>query len=281
MTRLRRGPFVYLTLALACLQLLPTAVAQQQPAQWSDRIDAVVNGPDYRQSHWGILVTDAKTGEVVYARDADRMFLPASVTKLFSVAAALCLLGVDFIFQTPVFARGPVTAGRLKGDLILVASGDVTMGGRTDAKGNLAFRNHDHTYAGKGTTTDCLTDTDPLAGLKSLAKQVAAGKIRHVDGDVLVDERLFERSKSSGSGPSLVTPIVINDNVVDVIVTPGAKPGAPAEVRMRPETDFVRMDAQVRTVAGAARSASRRSRRCASTTSRTRPASRGRCSSTV
>jgi D-alanyl-D-alanine carboxypeptidase/D-alanyl-D-alanine-endopeptidase (penicillin-binding protein 4) len=250
MTRLRRGPFVYLTLALACLQLLPTAVAQQQAAQWSDRINTVINGPDYRQSHWGILVTDAKTGEVVYAHNPDRLFLPASVTKLFSVAAALCLLGVDFVFETPVYARGKLKGGRLRGDLILVASGDLTLGGRTDARGLLAFRNHDHTYAGNGTTTDCLTDTDPLAGLKAMAKQVAVSGVKHVDGDVLIDERLFERSKSSGSGPTIVTPMVVNDNVIDVIVTPGEKAGEAAQVRMRPETDFVRMDAQVQTVPG-------------------------------
>ena len=251
MTRLRRGPFVYLTLTLLWLQLIPTAVAHQQVAQWSARIDAIINGPNYRQSHWGVLVTDAKTGEVVYPHNADRMLLPASVTKLFSVAAALCLLGVDFLFETPVYARGKLKDGKLKGDLILVASGDVTMGGRTDAKGQLAFRDHDHTYAGNGTTIDCLTDTDPLAGLKALAKQVAASGVKHIEGDVLIDERLFERSKSSGSGPTTVTPIVINDNVIDVIVTPADKAGDPAQVRMRPETDFVRMDAQVQTVAGA------------------------------
>ncbi len=252
MTRLRRGPFVYLTLALVCLQLVPTVAARQQAKQWSARLDTVLNGPDYRQSHWGILVTDARTGEVVYSHNADRMLLPASVTKLFSVAAALCLLGVDFLFETPVYARGTVKDGRLKGDLILVASGDVTLGGRTDAQGKLVFRDKDHTYASAGSTTDCLTDTDPLAGLKALAKQVAAHGIKHVEGDVLIDERLFERSKSSGSGPTIVTPIVVNDNVIDVIVTPAAKAGAAAQVRMRPETDFVRMDAQVQTVAGAA-----------------------------
>jgi D-alanyl-D-alanine carboxypeptidase/D-alanyl-D-alanine-endopeptidase (penicillin-binding protein 4) len=37
--------------------------------------------------------------------------------------------------------------------------------------------------------------------------------------------------------------------VVDAIITPAAKAGEPAAVRMRPETAFVRMDAQVATVA--------------------------------
>src|SRR5262245_29831474 len=101
MSRLRRGPFVYLTLSLVCLQVFPVSAAPAQPQPQpplADRINTVVQGADYKQSHWGILVVDEKTGEVVYAHNADKMFLPASVTKLFSVAAALLLLGVDFVF---------------------------------------------------------------------------------------------------------------------------------------------------------------------------------------
>src|SRR5262249_29776477 len=140
---------------------------------------------------------------------------PASVTKLFSVAAALVALGVDYCFETPVYRRGELLGTRLRGDLILVASGDVTMGGRTDGKGHLAFKDNDHTYANYIFGKAEVTDTDPLAGLKELAKQVKDAGIDYVQGDVLVDDRLFERSPSTGSGPTIVSPIVINDNVVD------------------------------------------------------------------
>src|SRR6266545_723094 len=249
MSRFRRRPLVAFVLALACLQIVPTAVIGDAVNRLAPRVEEVINGPDYRQSHWGILIVDTKTGEIVFALNADRMFLPASVTKLFSVAAALGLLGADFRFVTPVYTRGRLIDGRLDGDLILVAVGDVTLGGRTTADGKLAFRNHDHTYAnGPGGVAE-LTDTDPLAGLKSLAKQVVAAGVRHVAGDVLIDERLFERTQSTGSGPKAVSPIVVNDNLVDIIVTPGDKAGPPATVRMRPETSYVRMDASVVTVA--------------------------------
>jgi D-alanyl-D-alanine carboxypeptidase/D-alanyl-D-alanine-endopeptidase (penicillin-binding protein 4) len=40
---------------------------------------------------------------------------------------------------------------------------------------------------------------------------------------------------------------VVNDNAVDVVVTPGAKAGDPAAVTMRPETSFYTMDASVGT----------------------------------
>jgi D-alanyl-D-alanine carboxypeptidase/D-alanyl-D-alanine-endopeptidase (penicillin-binding protein 4) len=170
------------------------------------------------------------------------------VTKLFSVAAALIGLGVDFCFETPVHRRGEVKGGVLSGDLILVAQGDLTLGGRTDAKGLMAFRNNDHTYAGGASAAE-LTDTDPLAGLKSLAQQIRKSGIDRVKGDILIDDRLFDRIQSTGSGPKEVSPIVINDNVVDIIVAPGVKAGDQAVVSMRPDNNYVRMDSSVITVA--------------------------------
>src|SRR5262245_51953403 len=145
MSRFRRGPLVYGVLALACLNALPVCVADEATRTLAERLSAVINGPHYRQARWGLLVVDAKTGETVYAHNADQLFVPASVTKVFSVAAALALLGADFRFETPLYRRGELTDGLLRGDLILVASGDLTLGGRTDARGQLAFRDHDHT----------------------------------------------------------------------------------------------------------------------------------------
>jgi D-alanyl-D-alanine carboxypeptidase/D-alanyl-D-alanine-endopeptidase (penicillin-binding protein 4) len=235
-----------LVLALLALCLTVPARAGDDLAS---KIDAFIHGPEYREARWGILVVDAQTGETLYAHDAERLFLPASTTKLYSCAAALIALGPDHKFETPVYRRGTVTDGRLKGDLILVASGDLTLGGRTDADGKMAFKDNDHIYANGPPFAAELTDTDPLAGLKSLAKQVAAAGIKHVEGDVVIDERLFERSGGSGSGPAVVTPLVVNDNVVDLLVTPADQAGMAATVRMRPDNNYFQMDAQVTTVA--------------------------------
>src|SRR5262249_41176539 len=85
--------------------------------------------------------------------------------------------------------------------------------------------------------------------LKQLAKQIKAAGIREITGDVLIDDRLFAPARGTGSGPEMLSPIIVNDNVVDVVVTPADEPGKPASVRIRPETSFVQMDAQVSTVA--------------------------------
>jgi D-alanyl-D-alanine carboxypeptidase/D-alanyl-D-alanine-endopeptidase (penicillin-binding protein 4) len=213
------------------------------------RMASVIDAPEYRHGRWGLLVVEADTGRVVYERNADQFFAPASTTKLYSCSAALHELGPDHRFETPVYRRGPVEGGRLRGDLILVAYGDLTLGGRTLPDGTLAFTNNDHTYADSTTTTESLTPTDPLAGLTALARQVREAGIRSIDGEVLIDARLFDVSASSGSGPKVVTPIVVNDNVIDVIVTPAADAGQPAAISIRPQTAFVVVDAQVQTTA--------------------------------
>jgi D-alanyl-D-alanine carboxypeptidase/D-alanyl-D-alanine-endopeptidase (penicillin-binding protein 4) len=227
---------------------LSAEARQAAPDRLKAALEAVMDGPDYAHAHWGALVVDRDSGRTVYERNADKLFAPASVTKLFSTAAALRTFGADHRFRTPVYALGPITPeGVLRGDLLLVASGDPTLGGRTTAEGRIAFKDSDHIYA-NGNETGELTEPDPLAGLRALAAQVREAGVRQVDGDVLIDDRLFDKAEGTGSGPWRLTPIMLNDNLIDVVATPG-KPGEPARVEWRPETSAWRVDAQVRTVA--------------------------------
>ena len=155
--------------------------------------------------HWGILVVDRKTGQTIYERDADQLFAPASVTKLFSTAAALVELGPSHRFQTPLVRRGESTQGTLHGDVILIAQGDLAMGGRTGPEGTLLFKDDDHTYAA-GNLNSQVVPTDPLAGLDHIAREVQAAGIREITGDVIVDDRLFSPAQATGSGPQCGEP---------------------------------------------------------------------------
>ena len=210
-------------------------------------IERVTQQPHFKHAHWGALFVDLNSGEVVFERNGDKLFVPASTTKLFSVACALDALGADHRFLTPVVRRGEVSeSGELKGDLILIASGDLSFGGRTTPEGKISFTNGDHTYA-NGNPDAELTEPDPLAGLNHLAKQVASAGIKHVRGDVLIDDRLFERAESSGSGPSRVSPCSINDNVIDIVITP-SEVGQLAKWTSRPQTAAIQIESKVSTV---------------------------------
>jgi D-alanyl-D-alanine carboxypeptidase/D-alanyl-D-alanine-endopeptidase (penicillin-binding protein 4) len=213
------------------------------------RFQEILHRPEYRHSRWGVLAVDAESGKPVLQHNADELFAPASVTKLFTSAAALIAFGPDYRFRTPVYRRGELVDHTLKGDLILVARGDPTMGGRTDPRGRLAYRNIDHTYASFVSTQPDVTETDPLAGLRALAEQVRQSGIRKVEGDVLIDGRMFAPALGSGSGPKLITPIMVNDNLLDVLISPGKAVGDRATWEVRPPNGFMQVDVDVETVA--------------------------------
>src|SRR5271166_4635930 len=92
-----------LLVSLLCVGLF--APVARGADDFAAKIDAVIDGPRYKQARWGVLIVDAKTGKIVYERDADRLFMPASVTKLYSCAAALAAFGADHKFETPVYRR--------------------------------------------------------------------------------------------------------------------------------------------------------------------------------
>jgi D-alanyl-D-alanine carboxypeptidase/D-alanyl-D-alanine-endopeptidase (penicillin-binding protein 4) len=243
--------FRVLSLAFALGTLLTGIPATAQLPEKSTvalakQLDAVIDGPEYKHASWAALVVNAETGETVYERNPETMLAPASVTKLFSCAAALVALGEDSTTETAIYQRGLVLDGTLRGDLILVAAGDLTFGGRAK-DGKTVFRDKDHTYANSGLGDAELTDTDPLTAINSLARQIKGAGINQIDGEVLIDDRLFSRTRGSGSGPDTITPMFINDNAIDILIEPGEKEGDLAKVTARPESTFYQMDALVTT----------------------------------
>lgn len=212
------------------------------------RLAAFTTAAPYEQAQWGLLFVDRESGEIVYEQNAGKLFAPASVTKLYSVATALDAFGAEHRFQTPLYLRGNLgPQGELIGDLILVASGDLNLGGRLNEKGEIAFADSDHTYANWASDA-ALTPQDPLAGLNDLARQAADAGIKKICGDVLIDDRLFDHARGSGSGPGKVTPILVNDNVLDITLTPGEQ-GKPATLEWRPHTEMFSLDNKVETIA--------------------------------
>ena len=122
----------------------------------------------------------------------------------------------------------------LRGDLVFVASGDPNLSQRIGPDGTLAFENEDHAYDGSPETK--AVPGDPLAVLRELAAQVRKSGITRVEGNVVVDTSLFADQGAEGGTGVIVSPIVVNDNVVDVTVTPGQNAGDPVSVSVSPQT---------------------------------------------
>lgn len=218
----------------------PTGGGQSIPPD----AQAIMESDPYSAARWSYLVIDPETDEVIYSNQADTFMFLASQTKHFTVGTAFDELGTDEKITTPVYATAAPAGGTLTGDLVLVGSGDLALGGRNAAEGKFDFATDgiDHVYA-DAIPGAVLAPGDPLAGLDDLAEQVLASGVTRIDGDVLVDPRLWETYETV---EGLVPSIFVNDNLVDISAEPG-EPGQPATVRMLPGNGLFTIDSQVTT----------------------------------
>jgi D-alanyl-D-alanine carboxypeptidase len=151
-----------------------------------------------------------------------RMFDPGSTMKTFAVSAALENYGSDYVFRTPVYRAGTQSGDTLNGNLVLVGSGDFSFGLRNQPDGSLYYENLpdlDHSYAYVGLPGAIEPPGDPLSALNELAASVKAAGITRINGDVVIDDRLFTPHKYPDG---LVSPIWVNENLIDIEVTPGS-----------------------------------------------------------
>jgi len=199
------------------------------------RIQNVISRPEFAHANFGIEFYSLDTGKVMYSLNSDKLFVPASTTKTLTEGTVLAKLGVDYRFHTRAYHTGSIDKhGTLKGDLILVASGDPNLSNRIQPDGTLAFVDEDHSYGGAA------LPGDPLAVIKQLAKDVAGKGIHKIQGRVLIDTNLFPDGPREGGTNVVMSSIMINDNVIDLLATPGAKEGDPIQLKTSPQTSYVK-----------------------------------------
>jgi D-alanyl-D-alanine carboxypeptidase/D-alanyl-D-alanine-endopeptidase (penicillin-binding protein 4) len=119
---------------------------------------------------------------VVYEANDGAAVVPASVTKLFTAAAALDGLGADARLRTVVRTAAPPVDGVVAGDLWLIGGGDPVLG--TEA------------WAGQLDSSLRL-----YTSLDVLADRVVAAGIRHVEGGVVGDESRYDADRYVDTWP--------------------------------------------------------------------------------
>ena len=218
-----------------------TAVAQTTETVEA-RVQKVMGRPEFAHSNFGIEFYDLEAGTTLYAVNADKLFVPASTTKLLTEGTVLAKLGGEYRFHTRIYRTRPIEKnGTLKGDLILVASGDPNLSNRIQPDGTLSFVDEDHSYNGPAVAGD------PLGVIKEFAAQVKAHGIKKIEGNVYVDASLLPDGEHEGGTGVVISSIVVNDNVVDLVVKPGAKPRDTVELHVSPETSYVHFVSEVQT----------------------------------
>lgn len=232
---INRWKYVAVTFVTFALTAQATALAQSKIAA---DIASFLRRPAVRASQLGVAFYDLDKGRMLYERDSVKSFVAASTTKVLTESTTLALLGPNYRFTTNVYRNGTLdSSGVLHGDIVLRASGDPNLSNRIQPDGTLAFENEDHAYGGSPDTK--AVPGDPLNVLRDFAKQIAAHGIKTVTGRVVVDDSLFPDSTSELGTGANVAPVSVNDNVVDVTVTAGAKAGDPVTVAVSPVTPYV------------------------------------------
>src|SRR5882762_3952900 len=109
---------------------MPRASAQTSTTL-AERIQKVISRPEFARANFGIKFVSLDTGKVLYSLKSNKLFVPASTTKLLTEGTVLAKLGADYRFHTLIYRTGPIDKkGTLKGNLILVASGDPNLSNR-------------------------------------------------------------------------------------------------------------------------------------------------------
>lgn len=231
---------------MAVWLLAGQAVPAQSEAALAQRISKIIGQPEYRHAQIGIEIYSLDKKKVLYALDANKLFLPASTTKLMTEGTALNLLGPDFRFHTRVYRTGPILPdGTLRGDIVLVASGDPNLSARVQLDDTLSFENWDHSLSGNPATR--AVPGDPMKVIREIARQIAGHGIKKVMGHVIIDTSLFpEGQREPGTGTS-ISPVAVNDNLVDIMIGPGNVVGSPATFTMSPATSYVHLVSRVTT----------------------------------
>jgi D-alanyl-D-alanine carboxypeptidase/D-alanyl-D-alanine-endopeptidase (penicillin-binding protein 4) len=195
-----------------------------------ERIDKTIDQSEFANARWGVYVVSLADGSLVYQRNGDKLFTPASNMKIYTTGVALNLLGSDYRWRTSVYASAnPDAAGRIQGDLILYGRGAP----------DLVARSND----------------ESRGSLEKLASDLYARGVRSVSGNVIGDESYF-RGDPIGDGwqwtdlqwyfGAEASALTVNGNEVDVNFVPGSAESG--EVRLSDTTGYV--TAQNRMAAG-------------------------------
>ncbi len=169
------------------------------------------------KSQFGIAVYSLDRREYYFKHNINSYFIPASLTKLFTTAAALSKFGEDFQVKTYVYISGEFQNGVLNGSLYIYGTGDPLLS---------------------------------LSDIDYLVEEIKKYGIKEVNGNIYADPSFFDSQTDrfiySGDFDVVqktqrITSLSIEKNIVTVIVTAGSIYGKPVNVQVVPASDAIKV----------------------------------------
>ncbi|MBI3280249.1 MAG: D-alanyl-D-alanine carboxypeptidase/D-alanyl-D-alanine-endopeptidase [Acidobacteria bacterium] len=225
----------------------PAAPARTRPSPLAVRIDRLTaSTAAARQAFWGLRVVDLAAGRQMVGRNEQKLFIPASNTKLFTTALALLRLGPEHRFSTVVSApAAPDSEGRVT-ELRLVGGGDPNLSGRT-----IPYQAGGDEISG-----------EPLRYIEELADRVVERGLRRIEGDVVGDDRAYvwepypdgwAQDDAVWEYGAPVSALTVNDNAFRLKILPGASGGDLARLELAPAFEYLVIHNHVRSTGGGER----------------------------
>jgi serine-type D-Ala-D-Ala carboxypeptidase/endopeptidase (penicillin-binding protein 4) len=196
-------------------------------------LNSIFLSPKFSHAQWGVKIASLDRDEIIYERNSERLFLPASNNKILTVSAALLGLGPEFRYRTQVLEDGPIVEGSLKGNLIIVGSGDPSLAARFHAD-------------------------DPFAVFREWAARLKERGILSIEGAIIGEEGAFEE-KALGNGWEVddtmygyaapISAFQFNENQIEVRILPAEQPGSPALLKTSPLENYLHLQNKTNTIA--------------------------------
>jgi D-alanyl-D-alanine carboxypeptidase/D-alanyl-D-alanine-endopeptidase (penicillin-binding protein 4) len=196
-------------------RIVPPAPAAPRITELQRNLNSILAAPALARGTWGVVVRSLSRDETLYAMNVHKLMMPASTQKILTLAVAADQLGWQYTYRTTVLTIGPVEDGVLKGDIVVVGSGDPTV---DDWDGFATAR-----FA------------EWAASLKRLGIQKVAGRIIG-DDHAFDDDRLgagWAWDDLAASFATGVGALQFNQNTAQLVITPSAS-GEPAHVQVTP-----------------------------------------------
>ena len=158
-------PFVVL---FTWFLLINTFCFAQQPNSFQEKLEEWQNQAELKHSSVGVYFQDANTGQVLAQSKQQLSLVPGSILKLATTAAAMEILGTDYLFKTSLLCNALIQ-DTIQGDLIIRGSGDPALG--SEYFKELYFNPH---------------------FLDEWIAQLLSWNVKHISGRILTEATIYE-----------------------------------------------------------------------------------------